>query len=914
MGANTQLFKGSALVATVAAAIAAATPGAQPLSAFFFNFAATYAMGKWAQIAAARGYQQEIVERRAMIRSATSPQRIVWGHSLVGGTVAYGQVTGADKEYLHLVIALAGHQVHSIGEIMFDDQVLGDRDVNGDVTTGTFAGLVRVTVHLGTPTQAADAGLIAASAGKWTTAHQGKNIAYVYVRLKWDLDKFPNGTPNIRVLVRGRECYDPRDGITRLTMNPALILRDYYRASWGLACESGEIDDVAVAAAANTCDEWVDAGIASVAVTATHTTDTFALAAHDARLSTGDRIVLGGTTAPAGLTLGATYYLVRTGGTTVRLASTHQNAIEGTTLAFTDNGAAVTLTNVHQRRYAFSGSTTLDRQPPDIDNLIRESMAGAMVWSAGLWRMSAGVYTAPAVGDTIDGDDLRGAAVYIPRRSRHELTNRINGIFVDPGQGWAAVDFPPVSDATFVAQDGGEVIARDVEFAGEINALRAQRLAKIVLRRGRVAQLALPCKISALRFATTQTVSVTLPELGLTDAVFRIVGLKITGADGGVGVDLQLEADSADLYDWATSDGVAPSINSGVSLVDPRVVGAPTSLTLTSGNDGLIASADGTIISRIKATWVHAVEPNPLQYEVQWKRSTDTSFESRFVPRTENVVYLSPVEDGATYDVRVRLLNVIGVRSAWVADSEVVVGKADPPTAPVSLSLVAALGGVDIAWSACPDADYARSELVESIANDRAIGTSIFVQGNRTARTGLPGSVERWYWVRHFDRSGNASTWYPSGATAGLSAVTLSPSGGGVRVVTDASAITAGTGSPPPGGDDYWAVFDNTTGKIWRWSLVLGAYTKAADGGDITAGSIAADKIAVANLAAISADLGAITAGSLDIGGGKFSVASDGTTVIRSGTSGARLEVRNNVIKVYDASGVLRVKLGDLSA
>ena len=186
--------------------------------------------------------------------------------------------------------------------------------------------------------------------------------------------------------------------------------------------------------------------------------------------------------------------------------------------------------------------------------------------------------------------------------------------------------------------------------------------------------------------------------------------------------------------------------------------------------------------------------------------------------------------------------------------------------------------------------------------------------GNRFARAGLPGSVTRWYWVRHIDRSGNVSAWFPGGAGAGISGVTISPSGGGVRVVTDASVITAGTGSPPPGGDDYWAVYDNATGKIWRWSLVLGAYTKAADGGDITAGSIAADKIAVANLAAINADLGSITAGAIDIGGGKFSVASDGTTIIRNATTGARLEVRNNVIKVYDASGTLRVKLGDLSA
>jgi len=264
--------------------------------------------------------------------------------------------------------------------------------------------------------------------------------------------------------------------------------------------------------------------------------------------------------------------------------------------------------------------------------------------------------------------------------------------------------------------------------------------------------------------------------------------------------------------------------------------------------------------------------------------------------------------------VRVRCQNVLGARSSWLTNSHVVVGKTAAPTAPTSLAVTGAVGGYDIAWSACPDADYATSQLWESTSNDRTAATLVAdMTGNRFARAGLPGAVTRWYWVRHVDRSGNVSAWYPSGATAGISAATSSPTGG-LPTVTDASAITATPGDPPPSGDSHWAVYDNTTGKIWRWSTSAGAYTKAADGGDIAAASIAADRLSVANLAAISANLGSVTAGAIDIGSGKFSVASDGTTIIRNATTGARLEVRNNVIKVYDASGTLRVKLGDLSA
>jgi hypothetical protein len=81
----------------------------------------------------------------------------------------------------------------------------------------------------------------------------------------------------------------------------------------------------------------------------------------------------------------------------------------------------------------------------------------------------------------------------------------------------------------------------------------------------------------------------------------------------------------------------------------------------------------------------------------------------------------------------------------------------------------------------------------------------------------------------------------------------------------------------------------------------------------IAAGAVTADKITVGSLSAINSNLGTITAGSLSINN-KFIVDSSGNTTIRSATSGARTEVTNSVIKIFDGSGILRVKIGDLSA
>lgn len=79
---------------------------------------------------------------------------------------------------------------------------------------------------------------------------------------------------------------------------------------------------------------------------------------------------------------------------------------------------------------------------------------------------------------------------------------------------------------------------------------------------------------------------------------------------------------------------------------------------------------------------------------------------------------------------------------------------------------------------------------------------------------------------------------------------------------------------------------------------------------EIAANAVTADKISVTNLAAINSNLGAISAGSLNIGAGKFVVSTAGDVTIRNGTTGQRVEITNSVIRVYDTSNVLRVRMG----
>lgn len=118
---------------------------------------------------------------------------------------------------------------------------------------------VRITKHLGQAGQVADAALVAASAGGWTSAHVGKGICYLYVRLKYDVEVFGQvGVPNISAIIRGKKVYDPRSGTTAWSENAALIAADRLRdAEFGLGAASTEVPDAELTTAANVCDELV---------------------------------------------------------------------------------------------------------------------------------------------------------------------------------------------------------------------------------------------------------------------------------------------------------------------------------------------------------------------------------------------------------------------------------------------------------------------------------------------------------------------------------------------------------------------------------------------------------------------------------------------------------------------------------
>lgn len=139
-----------------------------------------------------------------------------------------------------------------------------------------------------------------------------------------------------------------------------------------------------------------------------------------------------------------------------------------------------------------------------------------------------------------------------------------------------------------------------------------------------------------------------------------------------------------------------------------------------------------------------------------------------------------------------------------------------------------------------------------------------------------------------------------SALTASLGTVTINSSGWLVtNGVTGYGSGTSGVFMGYEGGVYKFRV-GNPAGNYIGWDgsnlTVIGPQFSLSGGAATFSGSL-------------SAATGTF-AGNLSAAGGTFV----GTLDVKSATTGARTEIKNNVIKVYDSSGVLRVRLGDLSA
>lgn len=195
-------------------------------------------------------------------RQAAAAHEYVYGQVRKGGIITFLETTGTSNKYLHMIIALAGHEVQSIGDIYVNDEVV-TIDANGYVTGTRWKSKIRVLKHLGNQTSWTTNFSNAPTNLRDTISDEcdlpstfvGLGIAYIYARVEYDQDVFSGGMPTFTAVVSGKKVYNPVTATTSYSNNAARVIRDYITSSYGL--NDTAVNDTYFAAATNDCDDAI---------------------------------------------------------------------------------------------------------------------------------------------------------------------------------------------------------------------------------------------------------------------------------------------------------------------------------------------------------------------------------------------------------------------------------------------------------------------------------------------------------------------------------------------------------------------------------------------------------------------------------------------------------------------------------
>jgi hypothetical protein len=236
---------GGALIAGVAGAVVAAGVG--------YGLSAAFGLNR------VKANSARAQDRKQTIRSSVAPRQVVYGTARVSGPIVYASSSGDAKQFLHLIVPLAGHRVSAPLALWVNDERIPFADFSPTTslaTTGRYANRLRFQFFAGNQTTACSAK--DETSDGWSADHILRETAYMYLRLEYDRDVFANGPGALSVEMQGHsQILDPRTNAIGYSNNPALCILHYLTSADGLACSADEIDTASFTAAANVCDELV---------------------------------------------------------------------------------------------------------------------------------------------------------------------------------------------------------------------------------------------------------------------------------------------------------------------------------------------------------------------------------------------------------------------------------------------------------------------------------------------------------------------------------------------------------------------------------------------------------------------------------------------------------------------------------
>ena len=373
-------------------------------------------------------------------------------------------------------------------------------------------------------------------------------------------------------------------------------------------------------------------------------------------------------------------------------------------------------------------NAVIDTSRKVLDN-VRELTKGArsfLPFSAGKYKMI--VETTGSASITLTEDDIIGG-YSLASESKSNKFNRVIVSYIEPDRQWQVneIQFPEIDDsayasadqhATMKAADGGFLLEGRFDFTTITSPYQALELAEVICRRSRDSKgLSLTVGFDAYDLAIGDIVNVTLSSLGYSAKPHRVIGITFN-EDYTIDLNLVIHQDSH--YTWATK--TQATATPSTTLPNPYSVVAPASVTL---DDEMIEYSDGVVLTRLLITVGVSTDKFVQYYQVETKLSTESDYKILGKGTQLNYHQLNVVDD-ATYDVRCKAINALGVSSTYTSGSRKIVGATETPNdvSDLSVSMVGS-NQMELTWTPVSDLDISWYEIrYENVTSGATWNTS----------------------------------------------------------------------------------------------------------------------------------------------------------------------------------------------
>lgn len=472
----------------------------------------------------------EAINRGILVNKTgtNNPIPVVYGKRKIGGSRVFVSTSGGDNQYLYIAMVFCEGEINAFKELLFDEKLVASGTLTTQIDNSAYSSESRLQYELqrGTTGQQSPDWF---NQNGWSNNHNLSGLAVGYFKCRWvrpdiDLpavdqqstadDNPYGGVPRIQVVVEGKKVPDATSYVDGASTTYASMPKSY---------------------STNPADHMLD----------------YLMNPIFGRGLANDRM----------------------GFTSFKTAHNKFN----TTVNYKTGGTGKIL----EFNYAVQTNRTM------LENVqvMLQNMRSGMPYVQGKFNLKlldsghASVPTsAPVSSDftTVTEREIIGGLT-IDGKGHRDQYNQIKAVYPNPETNWELdeIVYPKVNSATdeaLLAEDNGKRLSNDISLEGITNGNIAGDIASIVLLRSR--------KKKAVSFTATaelhntmvgDLLKITYPNLGMTDAQFRITSHQIT-ADYTVQITA-IEHDPT-VYDFTNTD-----------VFIPKPVGVSSNSNATSGGN-----------------------------------------------------------------------------------------------------------------------------------------------------------------------------------------------------------------------------------------------------------------------------------------------------------------------------------------